>query len=134
MKDQDITIGYLADNPEWVPVIAGWFYKQWYDLYVNQSMTLKDVESGVAERCNYGKIPLALVATKSGNIIGTVCLKQFDVDTRKDLSPWLAGLYVLPEHRHNGVGSLLIEALIEKAKTLYLNKLYLHTLNTAIFY
>ena len=134
MKNQEITIGYLADYPEWVPLIAGWFYEQWYDLYVNRSMTLKDTEDSITERCNYDKIPLALVAVKDDKAIGTICLKQFDMDTRKDLSPCLAGLYVATEHRCNGVGSLLVGALIEKARSLDISKLYLHTPDAEDFY
>ncbi len=134
MKNQDITIGYLADYPEWVPVITGWFYDQWYDLYVNRSMTLKDAESSIAERCNYDKIPLTLVSVKNDKVIGTICLKQFDMDTRKDLSPWLAGLYVATEHRCNGVGSLLVEGLIEKTIALDISKLYLYTPDAEDFY
>ena len=134
MKNQEITIGYLADYLEWVPVIAGWFYEQWYDLYVNRSMTLKDTENSIAERCNYDKIPLALVAVKDDKVIGTICLKQFDMETRKDLSPWLAGLYVATEQRCNGVGSLLVEGLIEKTIALDISKLYLYTPDAEDFY
>ncbi len=134
MENQDITIGYLADHPGWVPVIAGWFYDQWYDLYVNRSMTLKDAENSIADRCNYDKIPLILVAINDDKVIGTIGLKQCDMDTRKDLSPWLAGLYVVTEHRCNGIGSLLIEALIEKAISLDISKLYLYTPDAEDFY
>lgn len=134
MKIQDITISYLAEWLEWVPVIAGWFYEQWYDLYVNKSMTLKDVENSIADRCNCDKIPLVLVAIDDDKVIGTIGLKQHDMDTRKDLSPWLAGLYVATEHRCNGVGSLLIEALIEKARALDISKLYLYTPEAEDFY
>ncbi len=134
MKNQEITIGYLADYLEWVPVIAGWFYEQWYDLYIVRSMTLKDVENSIAERCNYDTIPLALVAINDDKVIGTICLKQHDMDTRKDLSPWLACLYVATEHRCNGVGSLLVEALIEKTIALDISKLYLYTPDAEDFY
>ncbi len=134
MKNQDITIGYLADYPEWVPVIAGWFYEQWYDLYINRSMTLKNVENRIADNCNYDKIPLILVAIIDDKVIGTIGLKQCDMDIRKELSPWLAGLYVATEHRCNGIGSLLIEALIEKARALDISKLYLYTPDAEDFY
>ncbi len=97
-------------------------------------MTLKDAENSIADRCNYDKIPLALVAINDDKVIGTIALKQHDMDTRKDLSPWLAGLYVATEHRCNGVGSLLIEALIEKARVLDISKLYLYTPDAEDFY
>ncbi len=43
------------------------------------------------------------------------------------LGPWLAGLYVDPDYRKNGVGQALIEAVKDKARAMGYPKLYLRT-------
>lgn len=87
-----IQIDYLANYPKCVPKLANWFYDEWNEFY--DGMTVKDVAKTINDRLNYDKIPLAFVAFYNKTVVGTVCLKQYDIDTRKDLSPWLAGLYV----------------------------------------
>ena len=59
--------------------------------------------------------------------MGLVSLVLYDMDTRKDLSPWLAGLYVRPPSRSLGIASALIQALGEKARDLGYEKLFLYT-------
>ena len=46
--------------------------------------------------------------------------------TRKDLTPFLAQLYVFPQSRCNGVGTTLIDAAVKEAKKLSWHKLYLY--------
>jgi len=57
-----------------------------------------------------------LLAFDNQELIGTVCLKVHDMDTRPDLSPWLAGLYVVAPWRRLGIGAKLV-AVIEKKPT-----------------
>jgi len=44
-----------------------------------------------------------------------------------DLSPWLATLFVAPEHQNQGVGSALVERAVEEAQKLGVKTLYLFT-------
>ncbi len=44
-----------------------------------------------------------------------------------DLSPWLASIYVLPENRGQGIGTALVERVIEEAVELGIETLYLFT-------
>ena len=54
-------------------------------------------------------------------------LRQYD-DIWPDLTPWLGSLVVDLQHRKKGVGTHLIRAIQEKAKSLGYNALYLFTL------
>jgi len=127
-----IKIDYLKNHPHLVSEISKWFFKEWGYLYPERD--LASVEEAVAGRMNYDKIPLALVAVSDNNFVGTVCLKDYDMETRKDISPWLAGLYVKEEFRNNGIGRLLVKNIIKKAKELGVDELYLYTPNAEKFY
>ena len=127
-----MNISYLADHTEVIPVLAQWFYKEW--SYLHPGKTLADVEQLIGERINTNKIPLALVAFKNQELIGTVCLTVHDMDTHLDLSPWLAGLYVSASMRRNGIGSTLVSAIEKKACELGIERLYLHTPESETFY
>lgn len=125
-------IEYLANHTELIPTIAELFYREWGYLYPNQ--TLDDVIIRIQERTNTDKIPLALVAFQDEEFVGTVCLKEHDMDTRPDLTPWFAGLYVVKSKRGQGIGSKLVCAIEKRAGELGIDTLYLYTPESETFY
>lgn len=125
-------ISYLADHQGIIPVISRWFYQEW--SYLHPGKTENDFNQVLSERTNRHKIPLALVAFEGNELIGTVCLKINDLETRLDLSPWLAGLYVSQPWRGNGVGTALVKAIERKTFELGEEKLYLFTPESEDFY
>ena len=86
------------------------------------------------ERSNKDKIPLILTACEEGEAIGMVALKISDLESRPNLGPWLAGLYVERGHRNKGVGTSLVHAIEQKAAQLKEKKLYLFTPDTEKFF
>jgi len=56
------------------------------------------------------------------------------MDNRPDLSPWLAGVFVAPEHRRLGIGAALVRRIMEEARRLHVPKLYLYTVESTVFY
>ncbi len=125
-------IEFLTKHEYIIPEMTKWFWNEWRRLYKNK--TIADVEKSIRERLNEDKIPCALVAVENNKIIGTGSIKIYDMETRKDLSPWLAGLYVIPEFRNKGVGSKLVKAVEMKAKEFGFKKLYLYTPKSEHFY
>lgn len=73
-------IKYLSEYKEWIPTIADWFYNEWREFYPIDSVNY--VIEGIQKRTNIDRIPLTLVAIGDDTAIGTVCLKEFDMDTR----------------------------------------------------
>jgi GNAT superfamily N-acetyltransferase len=45
---------------------------------------------------------------------------------RDDLTPWLCGVYVVPEHRRRGIASELVRHAMQVAKRLGVEALYLY--------
>ncbi len=120
-----VDIDYLADHLEAVSILAAWIYDEWSYLY--PEMTLRDVVTFLRERVNKEKLPLTLVALDSGEPIGTVSLRTFDMETRSELSHWLTSLYVAKPWRRKGVGSSLVKAAEKKATELGICRLFLFT-------
>ena len=47
--------------------------------------------------------------------------------SRQDLYPWLASLYITPEHRGKGIGTELQKFLVQYSKGLGYNEIFLYT-------
>ena len=113
-----------------MPILAAWIYDEWSSLY--PEMTLQDVVRFLRERANKEKLPLTLVAFEAGEPVGTVSLKMFDMETRRDLSHWLTSLYVVKTWRRRGLGQRLLEAAENKAVEMEIDKLFLFTTDVAL--
>lgn len=122
----------LAQHQDTILTLADWFYAEW--AYLNPQRSLEDVIHSISERINIDRVPTALVAFEGDELIGTVCLKTHDMDTHKDLSPWLAGLYVKDTWRGKGVGAELVHAIEQKALELDITQLHLYTPKSESFY
>lgn len=119
-------ICYLKAYRQCIPTIAQWFYDEWRDFYL--SLTVNDIIERLEQRTNTDAFPLALVAVENDKVIGTVSIKQYDMDTRMNYSPWLASLYVEKAHRHKGASVKLIDAGLDKAIHLGIKAIYLYTI------
>ena len=59
---------------------------------------------------------VALVAKADGEPIGTCLLVESEIEPNHDVSPWLAGLFVVPEYRRWGAGAVLVRAIEDQAR------------------
>ena len=124
-RSKDVKIEYLKDHSDWIPTIASWFHREWGAYHPR--LDVDAIAARLWTRLNIDKLPLALVAVEQGEVIGTVSLKAYDMDTRMQYSPWLASLYVTKRSRIEGVGHSLIQAGIAEAGRLGIKQLYLYT-------
>jgi len=76
----------------------------------------------------------ALIAKSNGIPLGTCLLVQSEVDPNHAVSPWLAGLFVAPEHRRKGAGAILVRAIEDQARSRGASRLYLYSGNAIPFY
>jgi len=60
-------------------------------------------------------------------LMGFVSLLRIDGNERTDLTPWYGTMYVKEEFRNNGYSKILNDAILEEAKRLGYNKVYLKT-------
>lgn len=109
-------------------MIARWHWRDW-----NGGPLEFWIRCHAAEARSDG-IPRAWMAFVDGEPVGSVSLVQRNMNTRPDLSPWLAALWVRPEYRGKGIGAALTRRCEEEARRLKTDRLYLYTEVAAGFY
>jgi GNAT superfamily N-acetyltransferase len=116
-------IDYLANHPDFIPTLSKWFLREWRDFYGDKSWEV--VAETFYERLNRNNIPLSLVAFEEKQPLGTISLLEESISTHKHLAPWLGALYVCEEKRHHDIGRQLIEAGVNEARKLGVERLFI---------
>ena len=125
-------IELLADHPLLVPVISGWHFDEWSDRYPGTTRAAWAAE--LAGWCKRDRIPLTFVAIVASEPVGSASPVVCDMDTRPDLSPWLAAVYVLPAFRRRGIATALVTHALAQARRFGVRQLYLWTDTAASLY
>lgn len=125
-------IEYLSDHPEVIPTLASWHHKQFG--YLNPGGSLEQVKVHLRSHTGRCQIPTTLVMLEDSELLGSASLVASDMDTHPELGPWLASVYVAPAYRRQGIGSALVERIMEEARALGEDALYLYTPDKEAFY
>ena len=125
-------IDYLADHPDVIPTLARWLHDQWGHL--SPGASVERGEASLRANCNRDRIPLAVVALVDGEPVGVARFVEYDMDIRRDLSPWLSSVFVPSEHRRKGIGTALTRRIMDESKALGVVTFYLFTPDRETFY
>jgi len=125
-------IEYLKDHEDFIPTLAQWHYRQWSYLHENDSIERRIKR--LRQRLGGGRIPTTFVAVEGDILLGSASLIVSDMDIRPELTPWLASVFVAPEHRNQGVASALVKRVIEQARALKVKTFYLFTTDKESLY
>ncbi|WP_438347989.1 GNAT family N-acetyltransferase [Paenibacillus sp. FA6] len=117
-----IQIVNLADQMEYYETVCQWLWKQWAS-----DKPIEYVRYAVLHNSQTDRVPMTFVALEGEEAVGTVSFWMNDLSCRQDLYPWLACLYVAEEQRGKGIARELQNRVIEEAKKLGYNELYLIT-------
>lgn len=118
-----IEIKSLDARPDLLPVTAHW---RW-DAFFSDAMTQSEVEALEATSLTDQLMPTVLVLLENNVPIGMVAICEDDLENRPDLNPWLAGLFVDPNHRGRGLAKVLIAELENLARSHLIERLTLYT-------
>jgi len=121
----------LCDNIDYIPTVAKWIYNE-FIFGIKDDVSYEDIIESI-NICYKQELPVRLIALIDDKCVGTVSLVENDLECRNYL-PWLAALYVDENHRNQGIGECLINALIDIAKELRYRKLYLRTEHASGYY
>ena len=121
----------LKDKPGYLSTLAMWHQNEWSHL--NPGETLEHRTKRMQPYLNDDFIPSTFIAIDK-TVLGSASIVENDMETRPELSPWLASVFVAPEHRNNCVGNKLVSHFMTQAKNKGIKKLYLFTADKKDFY
>jgi len=125
-------IEYLSDRPEALLTLAEWQHAEWGHLRPGDTLEKRMVRlRGFA---NGDQIPLTVVALEADEVLGSASLIEHDMETRMELTPWLAGVFVGEPYRRRGIGAELVRRIMAEAGRLKVPVLYLYTVHSEKFY
>lgn len=122
----------LVERPDLAEQVSVWGFDEWGHLSPGQ--TLDERRAKVQGKMNVDRVPIAFVALDDHDeIVGTDSL-IFDDLEGDPRNPWLASVYVPPQHRQRGIASALVDAVEAAARRIGYDRLYLFTSSAAALY
>lgn len=79
-------------------------------------------------------IPTTFIAVDADTLLGSAAVVEQDMETRPDLAPWLASVYVAESARSRGIGTQLVRRVMRVAREHGIMPLYLFTPDREAFY
>ena len=120
-------IDTLDNHADLIPLIAQWHFDEWGPGSLEPQKTVEWRTADLEEHLNHSPLPITFVVFTGSIPVGSASLTVYDLPMRPQLSPWLSTVFVLSEHRNQGIGSALAKRVVEKAKALSFPTLYLFT-------
>ena len=127
-----VVVEHLAEHVDTIPLLTTWLLAEWGHLLPHETHTT--MSANMSGRTHRDRIPQTFVALDGSRPVGMASIEAHDMVSRPELTPWLSGVYVLPEYRQRGVGSALVQAVVSAAAGLGMETLYLFTPDRMTFY
>ncbi|MAC32460.1 MAG: GNAT family N-acetyltransferase [Haliea sp.] len=112
------------ESPQ-VDTLAGWEFGEWGHHHPGR--TLAQATALFRAACGEGGVPSVFAAIVDGAAVGMASLLAQDMDTRPELTPWLASVFVLPAWRGRGIASQLVRRVEGEARDNGIDCFYLFT-------
>lgn len=116
----------LAQVRHLVPTISHWLLSEWPDWYGEGGPGDLNVDV-TAFAASELALPIGFVAFVKETPVGFGALKAESIPSHRHLTPWAAAGFVLPECRGQGIGVLILQAMVAHAETLGYGHVYCAT-------
>jgi GNAT superfamily N-acetyltransferase len=114
----------LAEYPSFIEILAAWHFEAFGRLTPGDSVARR-IEL-LQRRAIRRAIPTVIVAMLEGELAGSATLADSDMETRRDLTPWMTDVFVKPEFRRQKIASTLVRRIVEEARARRRRTLSLH--------
>ena len=121
----------LKNEPHHISTLAEWHHNEW--SYLNPAGSIEKRIEKMQSYLGADLIPSTFIA-KETELLGSAAIVDSDMDTRPELFPWLASVFVAPAYRNQGIGSSLVKHVSQKAQEAGIEALYLFTPDRENFY
>lgn len=123
MNSDEMEIVELSARPDLLNPAVEYFWKCW-----GSDSNFKFYQDCILHSVNKEKtLPKFYVVLQEDEMIASYALLTNDIISRQDLYPWLACLFVNPEHRNKGIAERLLNHGLEETKRKGFHRLYLST-------
>jgi len=129
---KSISIDYLANHQQHIPTLAQWQQNQWSNI--SPHLTIQKRIDFMQKHPAKAYIPTTCIALLNNELMGSASLVENDMKDYANYGPWLASVYVAPEHRRKGAATALIEKIITQSRLLNYERLFLFTPDQHDFY
>ncbi len=128
-----LTIALLADHEPLIAAVGEMRWREWgHPPEPEDRAWWVATTRGEAGR---DRIPVTWVAIDGrGEAVGAVGLGEFDIEERRDTSPWVMGMIVRADRRSRGIGALLLTTLESWAHAQGYQRAWVATGRAADFY
>jgi len=121
----------LKDAPRYIQRLAEWHHHEWASL--NPDRTLAQRIAYMQSYLSNELVPSTFIA-KGNGLMGSAAIVANDMETKPELTPWLASVFVAPECRNQGIGSRLVTHVMQQARAAAISRLFLFTPDRVSFY
>lgn len=123
----------LRTDAPYLDQVVRWLFDEWSPI--SPFETLTGTREALETRASGQGLPSTYVAEGEDNsALGTVSLVECDYSPRRDLTPWVADMYVAPERRNQGIGGELVRHCEMVATRAGIDSLFLITRARRTFY
>jgi GNAT superfamily N-acetyltransferase len=124
-----IKIDLLKNHPQSIPTLAHIWHEVLGKIWMPE-IGIEEIEFLYYEELKQ-EMPLTYIALHGEIPVGS-CTFQLNEDVRPDLGPWIGDLVVDLKYQKRGIGKMLVDVTVEKAKQLGFEKLYLFAFDPTI--
>lgn len=123
--DPDLHLARIGVHSPHVTTLAGWAHAEWGHQHPGRDLAAAIGHFRVD--CGPAGVPSVFAALAGERPVGMASLVVDDMSDRRELTPWLASVYVLPEWRGHGIASRLVRRVEAEARVHGVGRLFLYT-------
>jgi N-acetylglutamate synthase-like GNAT family acetyltransferase len=118
----------LAEHPHHWQTAAEWSYEAWQHDFPSDTVQTYLDQYALAQSKPEQLLEVFAAVTDKDQLLGVSTLVHDDeLPDAPEPGPWLAAVFVTPDARKLGVGSALVQPVVNRARELDYPKIYLYT-------